>query len=164
MVDAKAQFSPPLIKRNLQDFIPNREDKAVNLSVFVEFCMTGESLAQVSVQQYLVLPLLKDSKYYILFKERRSIDSVDPSIFLVSCRYVVKLVRIIGLQECNSLLQFVEIFSQNGVSKCIHKFSQILNVISKCSNAVWIYPLYVRGQRKRLWSDDQKSITYLPSG
>lgn len=54
-----------MIERNLQDFIPNREDKAVNLSVLVEFCITGESLVKVSAELQLVYPVFKD---YILFK------------------------------------------------------------------------------------------------
>lgn len=68
MVNCTCISSRPLIERKLQDFMPNREDNAVNLSVLVEFCITGESLVHMRVELNLVSPLLKEQKYYLLFK------------------------------------------------------------------------------------------------
>ncbi len=39
-------FPPLFVEGYVQDFIPKREDRAVNLSVLVEFCIMGESLVQ----------------------------------------------------------------------------------------------------------------------
>lgn len=52
--------SSAVVERNSQDFMPNREDKAANLSDLVEFCITGESLVQVSVEFHIVSSLLKN--------------------------------------------------------------------------------------------------------
>ncbi len=91
-----------------QDFMPNLEESAVNLSALAGLCMVCVSLGRWVSNGTLRSVTVRPGKgSAILFQQQRASRSIHSSVLLVPREDVVVLVRTISLHQTHSLLQLV---------------------------------------------------------